>query len=120
MKKIALLVITPLLLLSIVFTAPVYALDGKAETGFKDGVNQSGGKGQNNLMGTVQNIINTLLFVAGMVAVVVIVISGFRFITAEGDSNSTNRAKNSIIYASIGLIVAVSAYAIVNFILEQI
>lgn len=69
---------------------------------------------------TIQNVINTLLFVTGMAAVIVIVISGLRFVTSNGDSNAVSKAKNSIIYASIGLIVAVSAYAIVNFILEQL
>lgn len=49
-----------------------------------------------------------------------IVIAGFRFVTSNGDANTVTQAKNTIIYAVIGIVVAVMAYAIVNFILNQI
>lgn len=68
---------------------------------------------------TIQNVINTLLFVVGMAAVIVIVIAGFRMVTANGDSQAVAKARSSIIYAVVGIVVAVSAYAIVNFILDQ-
>lgn len=70
--------------------------------------------------GTIKNVINTLLFIIGIAAVIIIIIAGFRMVMANGDSQSVARARSSIIYAVIGLIVAVSAYAIVNFILDQL
>ena len=55
-----------------------------------------------------------------MVAVIFIVIAGLRFVTSNGDANTVSSAKNTIIYAVIGIVVAVMAYAIVNFILFNI
>lgn len=63
------------------------------------------------------NIINTLIFVIGAVAVIMIVIGGFRYVISGGDSGQINSAKNTILYAVIGLVVALMSYAIVNFIL---
>lgn len=69
---------------------------------------------------TIKNIIDLLLFVAGLAAVIVIVVSGLRFVTANGDSQKVTSARNGIVYAAIGLIVAIMAYAIVNFILDNV
>lgn len=69
---------------------------------------------------TIQNVVNTLLFVVGMAAVIVVVIAGFRMVTANGDSQAVAKARSSIIYALVGIVVAVSAYAVVNFILDQL
>ena len=69
---------------------------------------------------TIQNVINALLFVVGSAAVIVIVIAGFRMVTANGDSQAVAKARSSIIYAVVGIVVAVSAYAIVNFVLDQL
>lgn len=68
----------------------------------------------------IKPVINILLTVAGMIAVLMIVIGGIRYITSDGDSNRASQAKNTILYALIGLIVAVSSYAIVNFVLGRI
>jgi hypothetical protein len=73
-----------------------------------------------SLSGVIKGVINTLLFVAGMIAVLMIVIGGLRYITSDGDSSRASQAKNTILYALIGLIVAVSSYAIVNFVLDRI
>jgi len=64
----------------------------------------------------IQNIVNALLFVLGAIAVVMIVIGGIRYTTSNGDSSATKAAKDTILYAVIGLIIAIMAYAIVNFV----
>lgn len=69
---------------------------------------------------TVVKIINILLYVSGIIAVVYIVIAGFRYVTSNGDSAAISKAKNNIIYALIGLAIAISAYAIVNFVIGNI
>lgn len=69
---------------------------------------------------TIRTVINILLFLVGSFAVIMIVIAGFRFVTANGDANTVSQAKNTIIYSVIGIVVAVMAYAIVNFILEAV
>lgn len=100
----------------------VVALDGGAESSYKAALNDTGGKTGSGatVTETLQAVINILLFIAGIAAVLVIVVSGFRFVTSNGDAGAVSKAKNSIIYATIGLAITVMAYAIVNFILENI
>lgn len=68
--------------------------------------------------GIVTNVINTMIFVTGIVAVVFIIIGGIRYIVSQGDEKSINGAKNTVLYAVIGLIIAILAFAIVNFVLN--
>ena len=72
---------------------------------------------------SVQNIIklvvNTLSIIVGVASVVMIIIGGFKYITAAGDSNSINTAKNTILYAIIGLVVAALAQIIVRVVLSE-
>lgn len=99
-------------LASAVYAAPV----GEAQKG----VNQVGGSGQNNLPDLIQNVINILLFVIGAVAVIMIIVGGIRYVVSNGDQASITGAKNTILYAVVGLVVAIMAYAIVNFILNSL
>ena len=72
------------------------------------------------LTGTIGNIVNVLLWIVGIVSVIVIIIGGIMYATSAGDSGRTKKAKDAILYAVIGLAVAVFAYAIVNFVVDQI
>lgn len=69
---------------------------------------------------TVVKIINTILLILGIVAVIMIIVGGFRYVISGGDASNVTAAKNTIMYAVIGLIVAVLAYAIVNFVLNAL
>lgn len=64
----------------------------------------------------MKNIINAILFLLGIIAVVMIIIGGIKYTTSNGDSNAIASAKNTILYAVIGLVVAIMAYSIVNFV----
>jgi type IV secretory pathway VirB2 component (pilin) len=64
----------------------------------------------------LQSIINTILGVSGAIAVLVIVLAGFRYIFSQGSPNELTTARNAILYATIGLIVIIAAFAIVNFV----
>ncbi len=86
----------------------------------KSGVNKAGGSGQPGLTSTVKKIINVLLFLIGLIAVIMIIIGGLRYTTSAGDSNAASGAKNTIIYAVVGLIVAIVSYGIVNFVLGHL
>lgn len=66
------------------------------------------------------NILNTVYFAIGLSAVVVIAYSGFVYITSSGDPAKITKAKQSIIYAIVGLIVAIAAWAITSFVLEGV
>lgn len=68
----------------------------------------------------IGNVISLLLFIAGAIAALVIVIGGIRYITSDGDPGATNKAKNTIIYALVGLVVAIMSYAIVNFVIGSL
>lgn len=67
----------------------------------------------------MQRVISTLLFVLGTIAVIIIVLGGIRFATANGDAGAVKAARNMIVYAAFGLIVAIMSYAIVNFVLDR-
>lgn len=90
----------------------------------KCGVDKIGGTDDGNSGDQVpiiiKSVINILLFLIGLIAVLMIVIAGFRFVTSNGDSNTVSSAKNTILYAVIGIVIAVMAYALVNFVLINI
>lgn len=65
-------------------------------------------------------VINVLLFVIGAISVVMLIIGGIRYTISAGDSKSVTGAKDTILYAIIGLIVAFLAFAIVNWVLGAI
>lgn len=64
----------------------------------------------------LKNAINVILSVAGAIAVLIIVLAGFRYIISQGNPNELTTARNAILYASVGLVVIVVAFAIVNFV----
>ncbi len=66
------------------------------------------------------DIINLLLFLAGAIAVIVIIIGGIRYITSTGDAMRIKQAKDTILYGIVGLIIAIFAYAIVNSLVWQL
>ena len=66
------------------------------------------------------NIINTMIYVVGAVAVLMIVIGGLRYVLSGGDASQTKSAKDTILYSIIGVIIAIMAFAIVNFVLINI
>lgn len=70
-----------------------------------------------SLNGVITTVVNTLLFFVGIVSVVVIIIGGIMYTSSAGDSASVTKAKNTILYAVVGLVVAFMAYAIVNWVL---
>lgn len=65
----------------------------------------------------IKTIVNVLLFLIGVIAVIMIIVGGIRYTTSGGDSSALTSAKNTILYAVIGLVVAVLAYAIVNWVI---
>ncbi|MBR3230819.1 hypothetical protein IKF73_02225 [Candidatus Saccharibacteria bacterium] len=76
--------------------------------------------GDSNLEGSVLNIINAIVGVLGIVAVIVIILGGIQYMTSTGDANKVKKAKDTILYGVIGLIVVILAFAIVNFIIANV
>lgn len=71
---------------------------------------------EDKLPDMVKILINTALTVLGMVAVLMIVIGGVRYTTSNGESSAIKSAKDTILYAVVGLVVAILSFAIVNFV----
>lgn len=74
---------------------------------------------KSDLVENIRVITNTMLFAIGVVAVIMLVIGGFRYVFSGGNSTNTTAAKDTILYAVVGIVVALLAYAIVNFVLGQ-
>jgi hypothetical protein len=76
--------------------------------------------GTRTLPGTARTIGNILVFITGAVSVIMVILGGFRYAVSNGDQGNITSAKNTILYAIIGVIIAIAAYAIINFVLSSI
>ncbi|MBR2767235.1 hypothetical protein IKD67_04110 [Candidatus Saccharibacteria bacterium] len=74
----------------------------------------------NDLQGNVIAILNAVIGVLSFVCVVVIIIGGVTYMTSSGDTTKVKKAKDTILYGVIGLVVCVLAFAIVNFVISNI
>lgn len=70
--------------------------------------------------GVFARFTNIALLVVGLVSVVMLIYGGIRYVISGGDAKKVTDAKNTILYAIIGLIISLLAYAIVNFILTSV
>ncbi len=70
--------------------------------------------------GVFKQITNTILYIVGIVAVIMLIIGGIRYVVSGGDSKKVTDAKNTILYAIIGLIICFLAFAIVNFVIAAL
>jgi hypothetical protein len=71
------------------------------------------------LSGLIKTVINVFSLIVGVVSVIMIIVGGLRYITSGGDSGKVSAAKNTIIYAIIGLVVVALAQFIVQFVLSK-
>jgi hypothetical protein len=108
--------------IGLVVSPTTFAADcTSAATCIGTGANTAGGSGQNgDLGGLIKTVVNTLLYVLGAAAVLMIVIGGIRYVTSQGDPAHIKSAKDTILYSVIGLIVAILAYALVNFVVTNV
>lgn len=67
----------------------------------------------------IKSVLNILSAVVGIVAVIMVIVGGLKYVVSSGDSNSASSAKNTILYALIGIVIAVVAQIIVQFVLER-
>lgn len=70
--------------------------------------------------GIFTKIVNILLYIIGAIAVIMLIFGGIRYVLSGGDSAAVTSAKNTILYAVVGIIVAILAYAIVNFVIGSL
>lgn len=67
----------------------------------------------------IRVVINILSIIAGLIAVIMIIVSGLKYITSQGDSNQISSSKKSLIYAILGLVVVAFAQIIVKFVVAK-
>ncbi len=100
---------------------PTYAVDICTDSGVPQSVKDAAGCGTNTkIESVVGSIIKAVIGVLGLVAVAFIVIGGVQYMTSSGDTTKLQKAKNTILYAVIGLIIAALAFAIANFAINAI
>ena len=75
---------------------------------------------QNVIGGKVSGPINVILWIVGVLSVVMIIYGGFSYMTSAGDAAKVHKAKTILIYSIVGLIIAILAYAIVNFVVLKL
>ncbi|MBI3889826.1 hypothetical protein HY312_04635 [Candidatus Saccharibacteria bacterium] len=125
-KKMLRMLAVPVFVLGLgVFTTALQPVTANAQGG--QDLSISGGAGsakgndqQTDLFGETgvfKIITNVLLFVIGAVSVIMLIIGGIRYVVSGGDSTAVQNAKNTILYAIVGVVVAILAYAVVNFVL---
>ena len=119
MKKILSIIVAAVAVL-MVGVAPVYAADdicADLDPSIPNYHTLCEGGDETTLLDTVKSVLNTVYLWVGIIAVVVIIIGGFKYTMSQGDAAKVKSAKDTILYAIIGLIVALAAFAITNFIL---
>lgn len=124
MKKVSVILASLLALPVIAFGVTTLVADSaSAQLDLESGINSAKGTGTPDNVtgddGLIKKVVNLLLWAIGIISVIMIIIGGIRYATSNGDSNQVTAAKNTIMYAVIGLVIAIFAYAIVNFVLFQ-
>mgnify|MGYP000971478031 FL=1 len=79
---------------------------------------QNKDKGEDQVNGIIKTIVEVLLTAVGAISIIMIVIGGILFALSSGDTQKAAKARSTILYAVVGLIVSVFASAIVNFVFD--
>lgn len=133
MNKIVKIALSTLAIVAIAFSfvAVLGINEGQVAAQAKDaiceGIGLTGGTsdcaqptGQPTVDSTIKNVINIISIVVGVIAVIMIIIGGLKYITSAGDSSKVSSAKDTILYAVIGLVIVALAQVIVRFVLRQV
>ena len=123
MKKILLIIgaIAAIIAPQMILASSSNLVFADAKTQIESAVNEVGGsENKTEVRGFIGNIIKTMFFVVGVLAVIVIIFAGVTFVMSAGNSQTIQKAKTTIIYAVIGLIVSILSYAIVNFVVSSL
>ncbi|HEY1835815.1 MAG TPA: pilin [Candidatus Saccharimonadales bacterium] len=78
------------------------------------------GTGTGTINQTLKNVVDLLSAIAGVIAVIMLIVGGIKYITSSGDASNISGAKNTIIFALVGLVVVALAQALVHFVLSRV
>lgn len=101
--------------LSLLTSGAIYAQDTSGGVG--GGISAANtGENPTDLQTVIQNVIRVLLFIVGVAAVIMLIVGAIRYAVSAGDQQAVANAKNTILYAIIGVIVAVLAWVAVDYV----
>ena len=110
--------------IALVLGATLLLSDTSFAYSITEGVNAAKGDGTPTELlgdaGVLTTITNILLFVVGALSVIMLIIGGLRYVISGGNASAVTAAKNTILYAIVGLVVAFLAYAAINFVLGAV
>jgi hypothetical protein len=124
LAKLAIVLVGIVFVYGLVIVSPVVAQASK--TSACQGINTITGannpsgcsSGGESLKGAMADVLNILSLIAGFIAVIMIIIGGFRYVVSGGNDQAVAGAKNTILYALIGVFVLALAQAIVHFVIH--
>jgi len=119
MRKLLIFVLPVLLIIGALLVMPetsALTLQEGAEAARCDGcpANLFGDKG------VFKQVTNTVLYIVGIIAVIMLIIGGIKYVVSGGDAKKVTDAKNTVLYAIIGWVIAFLAFAIVNFVISAL
>jgi len=117
LRKVAFPVLATVLVFGLIF---MLQPDVAAQS-IVDGANAARGDGQPSELfgdgGFITTATNILLFIVGVLSVIMLIVGGLRYVISGGNASAVTAAKNTILYAIVGLVIAFLAFAAVNFVL---
>ena len=97
------------------------ACEGVASVDEEGAANNCDGTAANTgIKSTLEFALNLISIIAGVIAVIMVVISGIKFMTSQGDPGQVSSARQSIIYAVVGVVIVALSQVIVNFVVSRI
>ena len=122
MKQLLKILVAPALMLSASFAAPVIvsAVDVCSGSNGSSLYCQNKSEGETKVKSTIGNVTNLLLMAVGAISIIMIVVGGILFALSNGDSSKVAKARNTVLYAAVGLMVALLASAIVNLVFGRV
>lgn len=119
------LLLVPMLALLLGFlVSPVDTAQAAFDQGIREGSASAQGKDQPDELfgdsGVFKTVTNILLYIVGAVSVIMLIIGGIRYVVSGGDQQAVTAAKNTILYAIVGIVVAILAFAAVNFVVTNL
>ncbi len=108
--------------------SPAVLVSAQSKADVCEGIGLTGGGGNTcanptgspDVDSTIKTVINLLSLVVGVIAVIMIIVGGLKYIMSSGDSNAINSAKNTILFALVGLAIVALAQIIVRFVVNRV
>ena len=118
------LILAGLLVVPTVALAVAPAASAESDFTLTNGVSSARGEGVSETASDPQTLVkqfvNIFLFAVGALSVIMLIWGGIRYTTSAGDSNKVTAAKNTVLYAIVGFVIAIVAYAVVNMVIDKL